>query len=196
MRSLLPLTLALTVACGWGTTPEPSKPAGPPREMLEAPARLLGTWKLAPKVLEDLRLNALDEVLGGGAVPTDAQWSDADLAWLSWAADVAKRPPSDPDRAALERFSKERADRRLVIDDKTFSVVTADGAYESAWTLAASLKDPTGADLLSILTTDPANAGAPPDKVMVRFEDLDHIEMGPWGKTDQLVRWARLPDPS
>jgi hypothetical protein len=191
---LLATSLALGVACGWGAPPEAPPP--PPRETLDGPQLLLGTWRLAPKVLEEVRLNALDEVLGGGPVPTDAQWSDADLAWLAWAGEVHARPPTDPDRVALEKFSKERAERRLVVEASTLSVVGVDGTWTRAWTLEQALTDPTGADLLSIKTSDPARADAPPDKIMVRFEDLDHVEIGPWGKTDQLVRWARLPDPS
>jgi hypothetical protein len=191
--SVLLFTLALGVGCDWGKPPEP---AGPPREMLDAPGLLLGTWKLAPKVLEEVRFNALDEVLGGGPVPTDAQWSESDLAWLAWAAEVHARPATDPDRVALEKFSKERAERRMVIDATTVSVVGVDGTFKRDWKLDAALTDPTGADLLSIKTVDSASADLPPETIMVRFEDLDHIEMGPWARTDQMVRWARLPDPS
>lgn len=191
MRCHALVALTLAAGCGWGSTPAP-EPVRAPIEMLDAPSRLLGTWKLDPKVLEDLRLDALDEVLGGGPVPTDAQWSEADLAWLTWASEVHARPATDPDRVALEKFGKERAERRLVVVAGSLSVVGVDGTWKRDWTLLSSEKDPSGADLLSIQTSDAKGQ----EQMMVLFDDPDHVEIGPWGKTDQLVRWARVPDPS
>lgn len=191
MRSLALAALTLVTGCGWWPSPTP-EPVRPPVEMLDAPSRLLGAWKLDPKVVEDVRLDALDEILGGGPVPTDAQWAEADLAWLTWAAEVRGRAATDPDRVALEKFSKERAERRLVFEAGSLSVVGVDGTWKRSWTLLTTTKNPMGADVLAIKTSDPTGD----DSMMVLFDDQDHIEIGPWGQTDQLVRWARVPDPS